>query len=168
MPPVATERLRLRRLTPGDAEFMLRLLNDPSYVRYIGDRGVRTTEEARSYIVSGPLESYSRHGFGLYLVELKETGEPLGICGLLKRESLPDADLGFALLPAFWGQGYAFEAASAVVRYARSEHGLTRLLAITSQDNDASIALLEKLGFRDEGMMKWSDDEAVRVFALDI
>src|SRR5688572_10374518 len=97
MPPVATERLRLRRLTPGDAEFMLRLLNDPSYVRYIGDRGVRTTEEARSYIVSGPLESYSRHGFGLYLVELKETGEPLGICGLLKRESLPDADLGFAL-----------------------------------------------------------------------
>lgn len=168
MPPVATERLRLRRLTPGDAEFMLRLLNDPSYVRYIGDRGVRTIEEARSYIVSGPLESYSRHGFGLYLVELKETGEPLGICGLLKRESLPDADLGFALLPAFWGQGYAFEAASAVVRYARSEHGLTRLLAITSQDNDASIALLEKLGFRDEGMMKWSDDEAVRVFALDI
>jgi RimJ/RimL family protein N-acetyltransferase len=167
LPVVTTARLRLRRLTPDDAEFMLRLLNDPSYVRNIGDRGVRNTEDARHYIASGPVDSYDRHGFGLYLVELSSTGEPIGICGLLKRDSLPLPDLGFALLPSYWSRGYAFEAASAVVRHARKDHGLSHLLAITSPDNEASIALLTKLGFRDEGTTDWSGGEEVRLFALD-
>ncbi|MDP2859906.1 MAG: GNAT family N-acetyltransferase, partial [Bacillota bacterium] len=110
-----TNRLALRRLSVDDAEFILELLNDPSFVRYIGDRGVRTKDDARRSIQTGPMESYERFGFGLYLVELKETGEPIGICGLLKRESLQEVDVGFALLPRFWSKGYAVESVSAVL-----------------------------------------------------
>jgi RimJ/RimL family protein N-acetyltransferase len=164
-----TERLALFRLTPDDAPFIVELLNDPSFLRYIGDRGVRTPDAARRYIETGPTASYERFGFGLYRVALKATGEPIGICGLLKRDTLPDADVGFALLPRFRGRGYAFEAASAVLASAHEAHGLDRVLAITALDNDISITLLGKLGFRFERRTRLSDGAAeLNVFARDV
>jgi RimJ/RimL family protein N-acetyltransferase len=163
-----TDRLILRRLSVEDAEFILRLLNEPSFVRFIGDKGVRSIEDARDYISRGPVESYERFGFGLYLTELKESGAPIGICGLLKREALEDVDVGFAFLPQFWRKGYAFESASAVMTHGRKVVGLKRIVAITSPDNDASIKVLEKLGLRFERMTKLSDDEPeVKLFALE-
>jgi RimJ/RimL family protein N-acetyltransferase len=164
-----TPRLSLRRLDEGDAGFMCALLNDEAFLRYIGDRGVRTPGEAARYITDGPVASYDRHGFGLYLVALRDSGEPIGICGPLRRDSLPDADLGFALLPQFRSQGYALEAAAAVVAHARDTLGLPRLLAIASQDNVASIALLSKLGFRFEGPARLSDGEPeLNLYALEL
>jgi len=166
MPVLETERLVLRRLTTDDAEFILELLNDPSFLRYIGDKGVRTRADACRYIETGPMASYERHGFGLYRVELKREGEPIGICGLLKRDALPDADLGFALLPRHRSKGYAFESASAVLAHARDTLGLERVLAITSPDNVASIGLLEDLGFRFEGMSRLAGDAPeIKVFS---
>ena len=152
-----TPRLALARLSPDDAAFILELLNDPSFLRYIGDRGVRSLDDARRYIETGPMASYERHGFGLYRVGLRTTGEPIGICGLLKRDTLPDADVGFALLPAFRSRGYAYEAASAVLAAARAVHGLARVLAITAPDNTISMRLLEKLGFHLEGQTRLPD-----------
>ena len=113
MTVLETKRLILRRLCADDAEFILELLNQPSFLRYIGDKGVRNTEDAIRYIQTGPVASYDRFGFGLYLVELKESDVSIGMCGLLKRETLPDVDIGFAFLPGYWSQGYAFEAAAA-------------------------------------------------------
>ena len=163
-----TERLVLRRLSPDDADFILELLNQPSFLRFIGDKGVRTTEDAVRYIQTGPIASYERFGFGLYLVELKETAVPIGMCGLLKRDTLPDADVGFAFLPSYWSQGYAFEAASGVMRYGRDVLGLGRIVAITSLDNDASIRLLEKIGLKFEGLIKPSEELGeVRLFGTD-
>ena len=164
-----TDRLILRHLSPDDAEFILRLLNEPSWLRFIGDKGVRTVEDARAYILKGPVEMYARLGFGLYLVELKEEGSSIGICGLIKRDSLEDVDIGFAFLPKHWGRGYAYEAASAVMAYGGKALGLKRIVAITSADNDSSVRLLEKLGLRFEGMVKLSNDsEEVRLFGSDI
>jgi RimJ/RimL family protein N-acetyltransferase len=154
-----TERLRLRRLTADDAEFILRLVNEPSWLRFIGDRGIRTIDAARDYILSGPVASYERFGFGLYLAELKEDETPVGICGLIKRETLEDVDIGFAFLPAFWGRGYAIEAASATMEHARRDLGLKRIVAITVPDNHASIKVLEKLGLRFERMIKLKEGE---------
>src|SRR5690349_12434898 len=111
---IETARLCLRELTPDDGEFILRLLNEPSFIQNIGDRGVRTIEDARAYIVNGPIASYQKYGFGLLLVELKESGESIGICGLLKRDVLEDPDIGYALLPEFWSRGYAYESATAL------------------------------------------------------
>jgi RimJ/RimL family protein N-acetyltransferase len=162
---IETPRLRLRRLAPGDAPFILELLNDPAFLQYIGDKGVRTEEDARGYIRNGPMASYERFGFGLFLVSLT-TGEPIGMCGLLKRDSLDDADLGFAFLPGFRADGYGFEAAVAVLAHARAAWGLTRVLAITSPDNVASIGLLEKLGFVFARMAQLKEAEpSVKVFA---
>ena len=127
---------------------MLRLLNDASWLYYIGDRGVRTLEDAQRYILTGPVEMYGRLGFGFCAVELKASGELMGICGLAQRDYLDDPDLGFALLPQFCGQGYAFEAASAVLRFAQQDLGLSRVLATTRLYNQASQGLLEKLGLR--------------------
>jgi RimJ/RimL family protein N-acetyltransferase len=160
-----TDRLILRRLSPEDAGFILRLLNEPSWLRFIGDKGVRTVEDARNYILNGPVEMYSRLGFGLYLVELKDEGLPVGICGLIKRDSLEDVDIGFAFLPKYWGRGYAHEAASAVMAYGGSVLGLNRIVAVVSADNVSSARLLEKLGLRCEGVVRLSDDsEEVRLF----
>jgi RimJ/RimL family protein N-acetyltransferase len=153
-----TRRLVLRLLSTEDAAFLLELLNEPSFLRYIGDKGVRTEADARRYVETGPLASYERFGFGLWRVELKESGEPIGMCGLVKRDALPDVDVGFAFLPRFWSRGYAFESASAVLAHARDAFGLKRLLAITAPDNGASIRLLEKLGFRFEGMARVPED----------
>jgi len=161
-----TERLLLTQLAGRDAEFILGLLNEPSFIRNIGDRGVRTTDDARRYIDDGPVSSYARYGFGLLRVGLREGGAPIGICGVLKRDSLPDPDLGFSLLPSYWSQGYAHEAAGAVMKQARSELGLGRILAITAIDNDASIRLLGKLGFRFERMIRLGDEATeLRLFA---
>ena len=144
---VETDRLVLRRLEAEDAPFMLALLNEPSFIQYIGDRGVRTIDQAVEYIAKGPQASYDRYGFGLYLVELKGAQTPIGICGILKRDELPEPDIGFAFLPAHWSQGYALESATAVRDYARDAIGLPRLLAIVNPSNDSSIRLLERLGF---------------------
>lgn len=157
-----TERLNLRELAFDDAPFILTLLNDPSFLRYINDKNVRNLEDARQYMLNGPMNSYARNGFGLYLVELRESKTPIGLCGLLKREELPDADIGFAFLPEFWGKGFAFEAAVAVMKDARERLKLTRLLAIVMPDNHASIKLLEKLGMKFE-----RDKDDVQVFAID-
>jgi [ribosomal protein S5]-alanine N-acetyltransferase len=164
-----TRRLALRRLCLADDGFILELLNEPSFLRYIGDKGVRTHEDARRYITTGPMASYERFGFGLYLVARKEGQEPIGMCGLLKRDTLPDADVGFALKPAFWSMGYAHEAASAVLAEARDDVGLKRVLAITSPDNVASIALLGKLGFSFERMASLTEGAPeVRLFAAEL
>lgn len=162
-----TERLALRRLTEDDAAFILDLLNQPSFLRFIGDRGVRTLDDARVYIQEGPVESYELHGFGLYLVELKETSVPVGICGLLKRAPLSDLDLGFAFLSAYWSRGYASESAEAMLNHAKSVLGLKRIVAVVAPDNRASIGLLERLGFGFEGMVRMSQDEPeIRLYSI--
>ena len=160
-----TERLVLRRLSSDDAEFILELLNQPSFLQYIGDKGVRNNDDAINYIQTGPVASYERFGFGLYLVELKDTAVPIGICGLLKRDTLPDVDVGFAFLPDYWSRGYAFEAAAAVMNYGKEVLGLRRIVAITSLDNEASIRLLEKIGLKFERLIKLAEDQPeVRLF----
>lgn len=153
-----TQRLTLRRLSYDDAEFILRLLNDPDFIRFIGDKGVRTLEDARGYLRTGPLASYERFGFGLFRVDLRDGGVPIGMCGLLKREVLADVDIGFAYLPEYRSKGYAFEAASAIASYAYSTHGLTRLAGVTKPDNFGSMRILEKLGLRRVGTVRISDD----------
>ena len=164
-----TERLIVRRLSSDDAEFILELLNQPSFLRYIGDKGVRNTDDALRYIQTGPQASYEQYGFGLYLVELKESGAAIGICGLIKRDSLPDVDVGFAFLPDYWSHGYASESASAVMTYGREVLGLKRILAITSLDNAASIRLLEKVGLKFEGLVKLAENQPeVRLFGSTV
>lgn len=168
MKVIETERLSLRQLSNDDADFIINLLNQPSFLRYIGDRGVRTVADAHRYIQNGPVASYAKLGFGLYLVELKETGASIGICGLIKRETLQDVDLGFAFLPAYWSKGYATEAAEAVLRYGRNVLGLGRIVAITSVDNHDSGKLLTKIGFKYESLIRLSGDESeVRLFSSD-
>ena len=163
-----TDRLLLRHLTSDDAEFVLELLNEPSWLRFIGDRGVRTLDDARAYIVNGPVAMYERHGVGLYLVELKSDGVPLGICGLIRRETLEDIDIGFAFVPRHWGKGYALESAAAVLEHGRHTLALRRIVAITSLDNDSSIRLLEKLGMTFERTMRMpGEDEDVKLFGID-
>lgn len=161
-----TERLRLRRFEPADAAFALELVNEPSWIRFIGKRDVPDLESARRYLENGPIASYAKHGFGLWCVALRATGEAIGMCGLIKRASLPDVDLGFAFLPRHWGQGYALEAAQATMAYARGTLGLTRVVAILSQDNERSARLLRKLGFVPEGTIAMpGDDEALALYA---
>jgi RimJ/RimL family protein N-acetyltransferase len=164
-----TDRLNLRKLSIDDSEFILELLNEPSFLRFIGDKGVRTLDDARQYILSGPVESYEKNGFGLYLVELKENATSIGISGLVKRDTLPDADIGFAFLPAYWSKGYAVESAAAVMNYAREILRLDRILAITTPDNEASAKLLVKIGLRFERMISLSDDAPeIKLFASDV
>jgi RimJ/RimL family protein N-acetyltransferase len=164
-----TERLNLRQIAAGDAEFILELLNEPSFLRNIGDKGVRTVDDARQYIADGPVESYERLGFGLWLVELKDSKVPIGICGLVKRDALTDVDIGYAFLPRFWSMGYAYESASAVKSYAMNVLGLKRLLAITSQENAGSIKVLEKIGLKFDRMIRLSEGEPeIKLFASDV
>lgn len=148
---------------------MLELLNEPSFIQNIGDRGVRTIDGASSYILNGPVASYAQNGFGLYLVVLKETNEPIGICGLIKRAGLDDVDIGYALLPKFWSKGYAVESALAVKAYAKDVIGLNRLVAITDPNNEGSIRVLEKLELRFEKMIKLSEDDIeLKFFATEL
>jgi len=163
-----TERTILREVTRGDAEFVLDLLNQPSFIKFIGDRNVRTIAEARDYIESRFTKSYKQFGFGMYAVELKETNAPIGICGFVKRDSLPDADIGFAFLPQYERKGYAFESSDAVMKYGRDILGLGRVLAITSKDNESSGRLLEKINFKFERLIKMPpNDEELKLFSSD-
>jgi len=154
---LSTARLELRELELTDDVFILRLLNEEGFVRHIGDKGVRTLADAREYLSTGPIESYRRNGFGLYLTSLRG-GEPIGMCGLVKRESLPDVDVGFAFLSEHWSKGYAAESAAAVLAYGKQCLGLRRIVAITAPDNRGSIAVLEKIGLRFERMVRLADD----------
>ena len=158
MTVLETERLSLRQLSLEDALFILTLLNEPSFLRYIGDKQVRNIEGAQQYLLNGPIASYKQNGFGLYLVTLKEHDTPIGMCGLIKRAELTDVDIGFAFLPDFWNQGFAFEAATAVMNYGQARLKLERIVAITSLDNDASINLLQRLGFEFERVVKLAPD----------
>lgn len=152
-----TDRLFLRHLTPDDDAFILELLNEPGFLRNIGDRKVRSLEDARRYVIDGPAASYAKQGFGLWWVGLKATAEPVGICGLIKRDVLEDPDIGYAFLARFSGRGYASEAGAAVLDYGRRTLGLGRIVAITKPDNDGSIRVLEKIGLRFEGMVTLPD-----------
>ncbi len=161
-----TERTILREVTETDAEFVLDLLNQPSFIRYIGDRNVRTIDEARDYIESRFTESYVKFGFGMWVVELKETNHPIGICGFVKRDSLPDADIGFAFLKHYERKGYAYESANGAMEYGRNVLNLNRVLAITSQDNESSGRLLGKLNFKFERLIVLpGDDEELKLFS---
>lgn len=151
-----TQRLVLRWLGLEDAEFILGLLNEPSFLRFVGDKKVRTVDAAREYLATGPLDSYQRHGFGLYLVVEKSSCAAAGICGLIRRQSLDDVDVGFALLPEFWRRGYASEAAAAVIELGRTTFGLHRIVAVTQADNVGSIRTLQKLGMRFERTVRLS------------
>lgn len=152
-----TKRLLLAELSHTDAPLIQAVLNDSDFLHYVGDRGVHTEEDARRYIADGPITMYKRHGFGLYKVELSN-GTPIGICGLLKREELDDVDIGFALLPKYRGQGYALEAAVAVMDYARQVIGLNRIAAIALPNNAPSLRLLKKIGFRPEKIIRLPGD----------
>lgn len=164
-----TERLILRLLSVDDADFILNLLNQPSFIQHIGDRAVRNSSDARLYIENKFIESYQRLGFGLYLVELKEDHTPIGICGFVKRDALPDADLGFAFLPQYWSQDYALESARASLDYGKSVLGFKRVLAVTTKDNIASGKLLVKLGFKFERMAKLSPEaDESKLFSSDL
>ncbi|NNF68026.1 MAG: GNAT family N-acetyltransferase [Gammaproteobacteria bacterium] len=158
-----TERLCLRKIVSDDAPFILELVNDPEWLRNIGDRGVRTLAEARDFIADGPIASYSRHGYGLWLVKFTKTSTAIGLCGVLKRGNLDHPDLGYALLPAFRGAGYAIEACKSVLEYARNSLRMQTVLAIVSPGNAKSISLLEKLSFEETGsvLMPGQDDEVL-------
>lgn len=165
LPLLETARLRLRRFTTGDAAFVLALLTDPQWLRFIGDRGVRDEDGARAYLEKGPIAMYRRHGFGSWLVERKVDGMPVGMCGLIQRDTLPDVDLGFAFLPEHRGQGYAFEAAQASLDYGRRVYRLQRIVAIATPENTASSRLLERLGFRREGPFPWKGERDLDLYA---
>lgn len=144
---ISTERLHLRVMRLDDAEFYLRLVNEPTFISNIRDKGIRTLDESRASIEIGALASQEKFGFSFYLVEDRTTHLPMGICGLTKRDSLDDVDLGYAFLPEFCGQGYAYEAALAVLTHTKNSLPIKQLAAITSPTNERSNRLLIKLGF---------------------
>ncbi|HHQ4662887.1 TPA: GNAT family N-acetyltransferase [Aeromonas veronii] len=155
---IASSRLILREMIATDAPFILELLNDCDFYRYIGDRGIRTLEQAQEYIQQGPAVSYARYGHGLYLVERKEDGASLGICGLIKRDTLEQVDIGYAFLPQYRGQGYAIEAAQAALADGKSRLGIGQVVAIVTPGNERSIGLLAKLGLVRSRLVKLSED----------
>ncbi|WP_394147014.1 GNAT family N-acetyltransferase [Shewanella atlantica] len=158
----------LRHLEMAHADFILNLLNTPGFLKNIGDRGVRDRLQAETYLLDGPLASYRQHGFGLYLVELKETGEPIGLCGLVKRPVFDSPDLGYALLPAYWGRGYALESAEAVLLHCKVLK-IRRVLGIVSPGNDSSISVLEKVGMIFKERALWEEDNSqVLIYTREI
>jgi RimJ/RimL family protein N-acetyltransferase len=163
-----TERLILRLLTDDDAEFYLRLINQPSWLRNIGNRGIHTVDNARLAIAQGPLAMHASFGFCLYAVEGKAEAAALGLCGLIKRETLEDVDIGYAFLDEHGGKGYAYEAAAAVLEYASSGLGLRRVVAITAPDNARSIRLIGKLGLRfEQQLILGTDTNPTNLYAID-
>ena len=164
-----TERLVLRELTADDAAFILELVNEPAWLRFIGDRKVHSLEDARAYIAKGPAASYVRNGYGLWAVELAASGEPIGMSGLVRRETLEHVDLGFAFLSRHWGHGYARESAAAVVERAREFHRLEKLVAITDIDNHPSQRVLTSVGFRYDKLIHWADtSEELMLYVHDL
>ena len=164
-----TERLIVRELVESDAEFILDLLNQPSFIKYIGDRNVRTADEAKDFIETRYRKSYEDNGYGLYLVELKTPDSRLqtavGICGFVKRDNFQYADIGFAFLPQFEKQGYAFESASALMEYGRKVLEFKEVLAITTQDNESSRRLLEKLEFKFDELIEMPNGEILKLYS---
>ena len=180
-----TERTILREMDERDAEFVLELMNTPAFIKYIGDKGIKTLEQATGVIVDLYQKSYRENGYGLYAVELKSDADTaewqirnpksqipnrtVGFCGFVKREGLPATDIGFAFLPQFERKGFGFETAAAVMKYGREKLGLERILAITVQDNESSIRLLEKLGFKFEKLIKLPGDETeLNLFSTEV
>jgi len=160
MRTLETERLIVRPFVLEDAGFIVQLLNEPTFLEHIGDKGVRTLDQAAGYLAGGPLRSYRERGHGLGLVALRDSLQPIGMCGLLKRDGLDAVDLGYAFLPGFCGRGHAFEAAEAVLAWGRRDLGLDRVLAITSPGNARSIRLLERLGFSYSESLRLGQDAA--------
>lgn len=167
-PTLTTPRLRLRPLTEADAAFAFELVNEPGWLRYIGDRGVRSLEDARLYLANGAIAMYAQRGHGLLAVERQADGALLGICGLIKRDGMEDVDLGYALLARYEGQGYAREAAEAALTHGRDVLQLPRIVALTALANERSIRLLQKIGFRFERVISVRPDgEESRLFVYD-
>jgi [ribosomal protein S5]-alanine N-acetyltransferase len=163
-----TERTSIVELQPADALFIFELLNSPEWLKFIGDRGIKTVEDAAFFIENGPMKSYRQNGFGLYLVRQRATALKLGLCGLLKREQLPAPDLGFAFLRQYTGKGYAQEAANAVLNYAARQLELKKILAFTNSFNNRSIQLLHKLGFSFDEMICWQNEEELQLFSINL
>jgi RimJ/RimL family protein N-acetyltransferase len=167
-PELGTERLELRWLTPDDAPLMLAVWNDPAFLRYVGDRGIRTLEEARAAIEAGPLSLYSQYGYGPFRLRLRDGSQDIGICGLFRRETLDEPDIGFAILPDYCRRGLGLESSVAVLDHARHALGLGAVTAIVSPDNEASIGLLEKLGLHYERAIRMPGDEHdVSLYRID-
>ena len=162
-----TERLVLRWFDIKDAPFILELVNDPAWIQFIGDKRIKNLDDAKNYILNGPVDMYNKMGFGLYLVERKEDFTPLGMCGLIKRDSLEDVDIGFAFLEKFRSKGYGFESASAVIDYGVQKLGLKRIVAITTIDNINSGKLLEKIGLQFEEIISDSGED-LKLFGYNI
>jgi RimJ/RimL family protein N-acetyltransferase len=160
-----TERLLIRELMLSDSKFILALLNTPSWLEFIGDRKVYSLEEAENYISNGPILSYKENGYGLWLVILRDDNTPVGMCGLLKREYLENADIGFALLPKYEGLGYGYEMAKATLAYSRKTLNIDKIVAITDENNKTSIKLLNKLGLNFEKVVETSQTESVYLFS---
>lgn len=166
MPIAETQRLVISKFTVKDAPFFLELANSPTWIKYIGDRNLKTVEDAEEYIKSRPLKSYSDFGFGFYKLLLKEENlKPIGTCGLVKREELDDVDIGFAMLPDYEGKGFGFESSNAILELAKNKFKIKRISAITLPNNNKSIKLLEKLGLTFEKKVKpFEDDEELLLF----
>ena len=164
MKPILTERLSLTSLKARDAAFLLALINTPSWIKYIGDRQVHSLMAAKAYLKKGSMQHEKDHGFGMRKMTLTATGQPIGICGIVRREGLPLPDLGFALLPEHEGHGYAFEAARSVLAVDAHIWNITEVSAITTLENDRSIALLHRLGFIQEGDIQLPDQKEVLAY----
>jgi len=162
-----TKRLRIKKFTKSDAAFFLELANSPNWIKYIGDRNLKTVQDAEEYLKNGAIKSYNTFGFGFYKLELKsKTNKPIGTCGLVKREELDDVDVGFAMLPEYEGMGFGFESSIEILNIAKRQFNLKRIVAITLPTNKSSIRLLEKLGLSFEKKVKpFEDDVELLLFA---
>ena len=170
MSNIETERLTLSEFSPEDAPFILKMLNDPAWLQFIGDRGVKTLGDAQNYIVDKLQKSFKEQGFGMLIVKLKDDETAIGTCGLLKRDYLDDLDIGYAFLPKFRGKGYAFEAASATIAWGKEKLGMKHILAFTDADNIASIKLIKKLELEFERLLTdFPDDDAeIELYGRDL
>lgn len=163
-----TPRLIIREFTSEDSAFIIELLNTPSWLRYIGDRKVKNIDDAQAYLLKGPMKGYKEHGFGLNCVVLKDGNIPIGMCGLIKRDTLDDVDIGFAFLPQYEGKGYAMESTIPVLEQAK-KLDLKRVVAITLPDNERSIRLLKGVNMHFEKMIQFPDDkEELMLFSIDL
>jgi RimJ/RimL family protein N-acetyltransferase len=156
---VETKRLLLRKINVEDAAFVLRLVNEPSFLSNIGDKGLKNLPDAEQFILEGYWTNQEHPGYGMFLVALKDGGEPIGGCGLLYRKVLDVIDIGFAFLPEYWNRGFAYEAAEAIMKYGYSTLGVKKIVGLTSEDNFGSINLLKKLGMDFKKIVKMSDDD---------
>jgi len=159
--PILTERLILNPFAESDAPFLNQLMNSPGYLKYIGDRKIRTDEKAAEYIKDKLIPAYEKNGFGFYIVRLRHMDFPIGLCGMTKRDHLEEIDLGFGFLDEYQGQGYAQEASRGVMEHAQEYHDIERLIAVTTEDNLLSRRLLEKLGFTVGKLIKWTNGEEI-------